>query len=277
MLFFNPDFVHLRQSLSFLSGSFGEKYRTIVGKDGAIGVRFSFWIFAVEYYTGDIQPTPVPFNGARLVIWDRVMNEHIPKGWKQMIKKFQLSPCAIVDVSQGEYWNDWTKTLRQYRRKWETQDEYAILEIDSDEFAKYYRRLGRPRDLAPVSVTALLRHIKESKDKVKLYVLQNNLTKEVLAGIGIVDVPEVNQSYYLLAFLDKGSAPPASGLWLINNWFINCKKSNIRFANLGVIWRPGESKGWKGFSEFKLHFHPCILEYKLPLFRITFSIGKQQG
>ncbi len=273
-----PDsFTHLRQSLPFLKGSFTEKYRSIVGGSGAIGVRFSVWLFAVEYFTGDVVPESETFKGLRLIIWDRILNNSKPKQWHQATQGFRLSSCAVLDLSLEEYWKDWTKTLKQYRNKWETQTEYEIEKVARNQFVDCYLKFGHPKNLLSASINSLDRHIKENRSAISLFILKNKITNTVVAGVGVVDAKEVNQSYYLTAFTDKKIAPPQAGLWLLNNWFLQCIKNGIRFANFGVIWVPGQSKGWKGFSEFKLHFRPIILEYKPPLFRFTFSLKKEIG
>ena len=267
-----PDnFLHLKQSLTFLKGSFGERNRKIVGEYGALGVRYSYGPVAIEYYTCDKEPSLETFKGFRFIIWDRILNKNKPKNWRQMILGFGLSTSVIVDVSKEEYWKDWTKTFRQYRAKWETQTEYEILKISRDEFAVYYEKFGRPRDTINTCISILDKHLNEESERVNLFILKNKLNDDVVGGIGTVDASEVNQSYYLIAFSDKEKAPPANGLWLLNNWFLYCKNSNIRFANLGVIWTPGHNKKWKGFSEFKMYFRPVVVTYQRPLFRFTFN------
>ena len=266
------NFLHLRQSLSFLRGSFTGNRKAVIGDEGRRGVRFSFGIFAAEYYTGDHEPVLEPFRGLRFVTWDRILNTYKPDVWRYMMKGFKLAPCALVDLSEEEYWKEWTKTLRQYRTKWETQDEYEIKKVDRDEFAHWYRMLGRPRSLVRAAVEALDSHIKESENNVGMFMLKHTASGDVVAGIATIDARDVGQSYYLMAFLDKKNAPRAAGLWLISNWMTLCKEKGIRFANLGVVWEPGESKGWKGFTEFKMHFHPIIMEYQKPLFRLTLSL-----
>lgn len=271
-----PDnFLHLRQSLSFLRGSFTGNQKVVIGDEGRRGVRFSFGMFAVEYYTGDKEPTLEPFRGLRFITWDRVMYTEKSKDWRYMMKGFKLAPCALVNLSEEEYWQEWTKTLRQYRSKWEVQNEYEINKVDRNEFVSYYKMLGRPRSLVRAAVEALDSHIQANKDNVGMFILKHRVSGEVVAGIGTIDAKDVNQSYYLMAFLNKKTAPKAAGLWLINNWMKLSKQKGITFANFGVVWEPGESKGWKGFTEFKMHFHPLIMEYQRPLFRFTFSLKEK--
>lgn len=268
----SKNFLHLKQSINFLKGSFGEKNRKIVGIDGAIGVRYSYGLFAVEYYTGDKEPELEYFKGFRFIIWDRVTSNYKPKKWYEMLPGFGLAVSAIVDVSVDEYWKDWTKTLRQYRAKWETQTEYEILKTNRDEFVKYYKKFAKPQNTINTCIDILDKHLKVSGDKVNLFILKNKLTGDIGGGIGTVDFKDVNQSYYLIAFSDKEKAPPATGLWLLYNWFLHCKNLNIQLANLGVIYTFGQPRSWKGFSKFKMHFRPILIVYKRPLFSFTFSI-----
>ena len=56
---------------------------------------------------------------------------------KESAEKFiKLSDCAVVSLKEDEYWKSWTKTLRQYRSKWSTQNDYEIQKVDQKEFAE---------------------------------------------------------------------------------------------------------------------------------------------
>lgn len=262
-------FIDMRQSETFLRGSF--KKGELLLQKGSIGMRNVFGYFAFEYYTGDNEPKLNSFKGFRLVIWDRVTSDYIPKGWRQMIPGFRLSTVVISDLLSDEYWKSWSETARRYRNQWESQTEYEIGDLDLETFVSYYMKLGLPKETRGLSMDALARRIKLNKDSIRIISLTNKVDKKIVAGMVFIDDKNISQSYYLTAFMDKNTAPAQTGLWLINNWFINCKKNGIRFANFGPVWTPGQPKSWKGFTEFKSHFRPITLRYKRPLFRFTIN------
>lgn len=268
------DFVDMKQSENFLRGSF--RFGEIL-KGEVLGVRHSRARFAIEYFTSDKEPTFLSFRGLRLVIWDRIKNDLIPNGWHQMLPGFRLCTSVVSDISEEEYWKTWSETARRYRLKWETQMEYEIINLDLNTFTEYYLKLGRPKDTRQSVVNSLTNRVDLKKESISFFGLRHKETGEIFAGIATVDAPEISQSYYLSAFLDKENGPAQSGLWLMNHWFIHCKKNAIKYANFGPVWTPGQSKSWKGFTEFKSHFRPFTLRYQRPLFRFTFSLKKETG
>lgn len=263
------EFVDMRQSETFLRGSF--RTGEILLEKGAIGMRQVFGLLAFEYYTGDNEPKLKPFKGLRLVIWDRVTSDYKPKGWRQMIKGFGLSTAVVSDLSGDDYWKDWSDTAKRYRNKWDSQTEYKIEKFDLESFVSYYLKFGRPKETRNKSMEALRHRFNLNKESLSIYSLKDVMNDKIVAGMVFIDDKEISQSYYITAFLDKDNAPAQAGLWLINNWFVNCKEKGIRFANFGPVWTPGQPKSWKGFTEFKAHFRPYILKYRRPLFRFLFS------
>ncbi len=263
------DFVDMRQSENYLKGLF--KFGEII-KTNMLGVRHSKGPFAVEYYTGDVAPELLSFRGVRFVIWDRVRNDVVPKGWYKMMPGSSLGTSVVSDISSDDYWKTWSETARRYRLKWETQQEYEIIAIDIDTFTSYYLQFGKPTETRQTILKALKNRIHVNKDAIKLFALQEKTTKNIVAGMSIVDAKEISHSYYLSAFLNKENAPAQSGLWLINNWFLHCRNHGIKFANFGPVWTKGQPKSWKGFTEFKAHFRPFALTYKRPLFKFTFQM-----
>lgn len=268
------DFIDMKQSESFIRGSF--RFGEIL-KGNILGVRHSLGGVALEYFTSDKEPTLSSFRGFRFAIWDRIRNDSIPKGWHQMLPGFRLCTSVVSDISSDEYWKTWSETARRYRLKWETQTEYEIIDLDLNTFSSYYLRFGSPKDTRQSTVNSLTYRFNLKKEIINLFGLRKKETGEIFAGIATVDAEEIAQSYYLSAFLDKENGPAQSGLWLMNHWFLQCKKKGIKYANFGPIWTPGQSKSWKGFTEFKSHFRPFTLRYQRPLFKFTFSLKKETG
>ncbi len=263
------DFQDIRQSKEYLKGLFQQG--EIVGSAGSLGVRHAFGYVAVEYYTTDTEPKISPFKGLRLIIWDRVRSGSVPKKWHVMLAGLSLSTVAISDLSAPEYWKEWSSTARRYRLQWNEQETYVIVPVDLETFTSYYMKLGRPANTRKAVMESLAYRMKVNKEVTELFALQEISTGRLYAGLAVINAKDVSQAYYLFGFFDKEHGPAQAGVWLMSEWFARLREKNIRFANFGPVWTPGQNKTWKGFTEFKLHFRPFLLTYQLPLFRFTFS------
>lgn len=268
-------FSDIRQAENYLRGLFstGE----VVRAKGILGIRQKIGPLCAEYYTSDEEPTPEPYEGMRLVIWDRVTSDHKPTGWHAMLPGVTLSTVVISDLKDGEYWKSWSETARRYRSQWSSQTSYEMVPIDLDTFKKHYMVHGRPKNTRATIIGALSYRLSVDQEHVRIFGVREKATGALWGGMAVVDAPSASHSYYLFAFLDKEHAPTQAGHWMIIEWLKTCREQGIRFANFGPVWTPGEQKSWKGFTEFKQHFRPFPLTYKPPLFRFTFSWKLPKG
>lgn len=267
---FSQDFIPLQQSETFLRGSFSKRFTTIIGERGSVGVRLSLWKIAIEYYRTDNPPTLTPFNGLRVAVWDRLFSSTIPHGWRKMFASLTLAQNAVINLTEENYTAPWSRTLKLYKNRWGNQKEYIIEKTSYENFSSYYKKHGKPNSQATSSLKILKSHLSIEPSYVHMYFLVKKENKEVVGGLATIDAPDAGQSYYQLGFLNRKIAPLTSGVWLLDNWFKECRERNLKYANLGLIWSPGKPESWKGFTAFKLHFRPIILKYKTPLFRVTF-------
>lgn len=264
--------VSLRECVSFIRISFRDGFSKVIKNDNYTGVVFCYNFFAIEYYTGDIEPKIEPFKGLRFIIWDRIRNNQKIKHWFNLNIGGKLASNAIIDLSSENYFSDWAHSTKSYYNKWFTQDEYEVLETNLQTFLKDFKIYARPKKLTNVCVENLMKKEILYKDIVTFYILKNKKTGIVCAGACTFDFPEFDQSYYMYSFYAREYIPKQAGVWLLNYWFMQCRKKEIKYANLGTVYEPGQPKSWKGFSNFKMYFKPLIFTYQPPLFRFTFSL-----
>lgn len=263
------DYVSIRTSPAFLSGFFGEHRRELLSQGGVSGVRYFWWIFAIEYYTGDKQPTLIPFRGIRFAVWDRVKSVEKPQHWYEPRIGGTIAPHAIVPLASETYWDTWSHGTKNHRTRLYAQSEYQIITSDIDTFLIHFKQHARPRYTVAPCNKMLIRQKKEYGDGMQFFLLQNTVTNIISAGIAVADYPDVGQAYYVASFYAREHIPRQAGVWLLNTWFMECKKKGMLYANLGTIYAPGQPKSWKGFSQFKMNFNPYIITCRKPLVRIT--------
>lgn len=271
----DTDFVHIRQSASFVQGFFSDVCRTILDTSHSLGVRYTYGICAIEYHFGDKEPELEPYRGIRFVIWDRLHELARPPGWMKTYIGGKLAPHAIINLSREEYWSDWSHSTKNHRARWFTQNEYEIVAVDIDAFIPYFIQYARPASVSHYCVKAMKREYGVYGDNMRFFVLKRKEDGTICAGISVVDFPDISQSYYAFSFYARDKIPRQSGVWLLNYWFMECVKRHITYANLGTVYAPGQPRSWKGFSEFKMYFRPFIVVAQEPLWRCTISLTKK--
>ncbi len=95
----------------------------VVGKN-PVGMYRRFWPIVVEEYISDKEPViadsdPKGISLNRMLIWQRVFKDEIPKGWYVFSKKLtRLEGFAELD-GQKEYWKHWFRVFPQISQKME--------------------------------------------------------------------------------------------------------------------------------------------------------------
>ena len=265
-------FIHPYQSFKFIRASLPEGGKEI-GKPGSIGSRYTWKFFSIEYHTTDTEPTLDRVQGVRIVIWNRITRIDRPKKWIPMFKGFEWPAHVFCDIrNTNEYWSMWSDTAKQSRKKWFTQMEYMIVELERDEFVQAYMESSRHVSLKRFFITLLDRAIQVYGDDIHMKVLRHKISGGIVAGIATMDAFELSQSRDIMSFLSGKETPSYAGLALIDDWFGDCKNKGIAFPHFGIVWTKGQPKSWLGFTRFKLQFKPIVLEHPRSLFKITFFL-----
>lgn len=266
------DFIHLFQDRYFLQATFPEPVYTIVGNEGCWGTRRTYWPFCVEYYTGDKEPTLLPFRGLRVVVWTPISNIYTCKNWFRLFFDSNPSVYACVLIKNKNYEKYWSHKFRNFKNLWLKQQEYVIKKTDLATYQDTYSKYAVPQNTVERYRKRHERHYKLDEQNFHLYVLEHCVSKNVVGGIAVVNCPEIKQAYYLSAFTRKDIAPAQTSFWLLCNWMEEIASSGFHFANLGQVWTKGYDPSWKGFTQFKLKFNPAFIIRQRELIRFTFSL-----
>lgn len=271
------DFIHLFQDRNFLQSAFDGKYYSIVGVEGAIGRRYAFGPFCIEYYTTDKEPELSLFKGLRLVIWNPITRTESIPFWKKIPFDTNSMVYAYIDIRDTDnYWKNWNRTFKYYCNSWAKQSKYAVIETSYEVFNSHYVSGAiLDRNIKKAFSERMERHSLFQKNVTNFYLLQDTLSQDIFSGIATVDSFFANQTYYITGFTRKDLAPPQAGLWLLKHWMDTSSKKGIRYGNFGAIWTEGQPEKWKGFSRFKAKFNPKHLILPKEYYRFTFSLKRE--
>jgi hypothetical protein len=262
-------FINPASSERFLQSCFGGEKNTIIGVAPRLGVRCDFGFMQGEYFTSDEEPARSSEQGFGFQMWQRIQSKQRGTGWIQLPQFFCKSTTALVDLEayQEEYWRDWSQHARRYRKKWLSQKELVVSKVAKEMFLDAYKKSTLKASLRELFTKSIHRHSAIYGTDVSFLVVENRVTGEVLAGTMIVDDLVANRTFHPVAFIVPAAKKTQASLGLIEYWMQETKKKGIRFLDLGIVWMPGDPPSWKGYSQFKMHFHPRLIRYQAPLIR----------
>jgi hypothetical protein len=269
-----PGFIHPTQSEAYLRASFSNKDIVILNQKDSRGVLCDVGFFKVEYFTGDKEPEKSSSQGFGLQIWHRTVQEATTTWWMVLPRPLRRSSIAVIDLENQpseNYWEKWDQHGRRYRKRWLEQSEYCIESVTSSIFLEAYKECTLSISLREIFSASIERHERVYRGNAHFYVVKNTLTKEIIAGLLAVDDFETNQSFHPVAFIVPLAKQTQASLGLMDHWIQETKRKNIRFVNLGIVWMPLDPPSWKGYSQFKMHFHPKIILFQRPLFRFFWN------
>ena len=106
-------------------------------------------------------------------------------------------------------------------------------------------------------------------DLFHLYGVVSLDTGELIAGLAVLDVPEIRVSIHVTGFILPIARHTPAGVGLINHWFCESQSRGIRFCDFDGFFAPGDPISWKGFSRFKSQFGVRFVAYPDPFWRIA--------
>ena len=289
----NQDWIHLQQSKKYLQATSWND-RVVIKRDGVYGVRRQFcprgifrWIpiVTIEWFASYECPRFVPEQGLKILYWNRIDNpkRHISHHQKEPgflkilgITRFELYPVAYLDlrkVTLETYFKSWGHMRKNFRTKWKdrlAQNAISIHEVSLEDFRYHYIQ----SDVKPSILRLCLHQLNTCKgvykDDIKFYLVKNQAS-EVIGGTVIVHDKETRQSVYQFAFMTKEKEYQYVGVGLIVFCVEDALNNGFQFLNLTGIWTPGYPKDWKGFTAFKMQFHPRIIRCGETYMQIRFT------
>jgi hypothetical protein len=232
-----------------------------------------FGLLSFDYYTSDTTPTVQPCRGLRIAMWNTVRRGDTPKGWMCLPwNSPEPDHTVIANTDVEDMSTSYGETFRSYARQYKTQTTHSIIKTEYAMFLEYYSLYALKSSPIEIFKKQVASFASNPECSLECYLLVTTATEEVVAGIATVTLPDAKQSYYVAAFTRRDIAPQQGGFWLCYRWMLDCRERGVPFINLGVIWREGQPNDWKGFSNFKLKFHPIRISQSKERIKVTFSL-----
>lgn len=245
-------------------------FEALVGERGIRGARYRFGPLVLETYFCDQEPVLEPVRGLRFVLWHTFLEEKQGHGWRRMHLPSIGETSAFVFVDE-QYLTRFSSSARRWVR-FHGKHHTLLQQVSFEEFARAYHEYSH---LDALLRSGFLRVIKNHQlthgEDVSLILARHPDTGALYGGAAFVDLPDISQSLYVVSFLTPEGRKPGAAYAYIDWWLKDLSQKGIAYADLGIVWSPGDPRSWKGYSEFKHRFYP---EYKTrrSFFRITVHI-----
>ncbi len=265
-------FVHQMQSPDYLLGGWpaDAKNTELVGKPGCWGMRWHYGPAWIEAYTSDVQPEIDASAHSRMVIWQPITKLGKPAGWHHSWIQMNSQLHGFADIAgKTEHWKEWTDHARRQRKKWLKDDRYETADVSFADFAAAYNKTGKLPTMRKDFLKLLARRMDRHGQNVRLFASRDKVTKEIISGLAVCDLPDVSVSMHLIAFILPKFEKTGVGTGLIDHWYAHCRSAGIRFPHFGLLWAPGDPNSWKGYSKFKRQFNLHLLRYPMPLLKFV--------
>lgn len=240
-------------------------------KNTAVGSRWFNGIFTVENYRTIQKPTPEPFWRWRVVVWQPPFLTGKQDGWYRTGVNLGKHQTAVAIRKDGDYTEEWNENVRRQLKKFKKQDQYEIVEGSLEGMCAGLgdkRVISFSRSTKQLYIIVTRAKALAFGDSLKIWLVRNKKTNENVAGLAVIDVPEVKSSIHLFAFHFPEVWTTGGGVGLIDAWYAHTEKVGIKFMDYDLIWRFGDPMDWRGFSKFKLQFNPHIIKYPTGYIRI---------
>jgi hypothetical protein len=266
-------FINPASSERFLRSSFGGEQNVIISGENYLGVRCDFGFMKGEYFTGDQEPGKSRERGWGIQIWQCIDPVDCRSGWIRLPQFVRKSTTALIDLeAQGEdYWSNWSQHARRYRKQWLAQGESVIEVVSKEQFIDAYSQSTLKPSLRAFFTKSIHRYSNVYGTDVSFLVVKERSADEIIAGLMAVYDFDANRTFHPVAFITLAAKKTTASLGLIDYWVRETKQKGIRFLDLGIVWMPGDPPSWKGYSQFKMHFHPRLIRYPAPFLRFFWN------
>jgi hypothetical protein len=241
-----------------------------VGRPECPGMRWHHGPLWFEGYTGDTEPLIDEEAPGRLVTWQPVTRQKPPPGWWRSWLPASPKLTGFAEIREPDaYWKTWSSQMQRHRARWRKHQSLLIEEVSLDEFVANYGQRRMASWLVRLTIQLMKSKVKRHGERVHFFGALDPVTRKMLAGLAVVDVPEASISIHLASFIRPSVKQTSVGVGLIDAWFERCIARGIRFLDFDLFWTFGDPSDWKGFSRFKSQFGITFVRYPRPFFRIV--------
>jgi SAM-dependent methyltransferase len=247
----------------------GARFYDLIQAGKAAGIRQTFGSVALERYHSEHAPEPTPVPLHRFIIWDRWNPGPPPPGWRTLsILPPRRRLTGYVELPPtGDFHHAWSTLALRENKKWLAQDTGTIRNISVDAYCNAYAHSKKRPSLVKIFSEAVRHKAATQGDLLHLYGAVAHGTGEIIAGLAILDIPEISASLHVTGFVLPQAQGTGAGTGLIHHWFSETQTRGLRFCDFDGFYAPGDPKSWQGFSRFKSQFGTRYIAYPKPLWR----------
>ncbi len=245
--------------------------KEVIGEDGSVGMRTDYGLFCVDTYVSATEPVLQPCVRPRYVIWRPTEHQKKVDGWKALWfdeAQDQRGVGIVTEENKQAYWKSWSPHAQRHREKWVKEDRYEIAPVTFEEFSNAFHASKKIEWLTRTGFLRVLKfRLDRHPDDVRLYGAREIASQELIAGLAVVQYPDIRQSFHTVSFLHDKAKHTSVGVGLIHHWYERGIEEGIRSFNFGLVWRKGNPRAWKGYSAFKKQFDLHLVLYPKALWK----------
>ena len=267
-----------RESEIYLKRSARSVSTQMVGNESCRGIRTTIGPIAMEEYVSNEEP-PSTSQSFFTKIWWQPLTDLQKTGWWHnpffIIDHYQKGIGVVTEKNKESYFEHWSDHAKRHRTKWLRDARFEMMDIPFEEFEQAYHTTGRLNVFQRNECMWILKfHVKDHPKDVRLFGARDKKTNEIVAGLALVQYDDIKQSVHTTSFINRNVRHTSVGVGLIDHWYKKGIEEGMRFFNFGNVWKKGDPRAWKGYSQFKRQFDLYLLIYPTPLVKIVWSWKK---
>jgi hypothetical protein len=245
----------------------------VIGSPPCRGIRIDRTP-SLDFYTSRHEPDRTPGLKTSLIVWRPIGITVRPRGWlRSPLQTTVVRTTGFIRIKE-DYSKHWSKSVRYLLGKLPGSG-IRIEEVPYETYAPELPSTGKFKKLYDFMSNKAKRFARVYGPDMRWY-LAYEQNGEVLCGLGVLCLPSQNYSFHVSGFTRRDQDPVRSSIGnagLIERWHRDLLALNIDYLDFGTLWRPGDPKDWKGFSDFKQKFGVRVVY--LPNCYITLAPSKR--
>lgn len=201
-----------------------------------------------------------------MIIWVPYSRKEIPTWWRKLYINSHFTTTWFSEISDEFYYKKWKERAKRARKKFLENPDLEIKLVDKDTFLKIYweTEISQP---FKKSFMKYHREISNLDDKNEIKNMICYYKKNPIAWLSVIDY-NWNSSAHLVSFLSKQWKKLQAWTGLIDFWFKNSLKNNIKYINFDHLRDKYMSFDQQWYTDFKENF----MDYKVVFEEAYFKI-----
>ncbi len=227
--------------------------------------------FHIAKHIGRTSPDTTSLPKPHVVFWQNTVMSKRPAGWLTWPLREGAEAYGIAKITATpDYFSGWSSHAKRHRKNWLSQDstQWQIRNATVGEFCRSYKHAKQGIGLPTMMSSVVKYKIKMHGNLCKLYLVEHKQTKDIAAGLCVLDVPECKTSAHIAAFILEAGKLTSAGTGLIDYWYRQSIEQGFEYLDFGVIRSNGEPRDWQGYTDFKTQFLTHTIFQPKPYFQI---------